>query len=81
MIGAIKVVVITITTIPALKEFDKAPVVTPKPANTNPTSPLGIIPAPIANLFIGLSVNTKKPATILPTIAVTIKQAAIIKPL
>lgn len=66
--------------IAAPREFDKAPVVAPKPANTNPTSQEGIIPVPIASLFIGLSVNTAKPAMILPSIAMTIKQAAIIKP-
>ena len=77
--GAKNVVPITINKIAASREGVSKPALVPNPRKIKPTSPLGIIPKPTTNLFVGLSIMNDHPAAIFPTIATRKRKPATIK--
>ena len=66
--------------IAASSGFDRMPMEEPIPRKTNPTSPRGIIPTPIAKRLSLVLPNTLKPVTILPRMATTMRKIAIANP-
>ena len=74
--GARNVVPITINKIAASREGVNNLALVPSPRKIKPTSPLGIIPKPTTNLFVGLSLENTHPAAIFPIIATTNKNPA-----